>query len=102
MPITAQVISDEEIDTMIDKDGMENAFRAWLKTRPENVQEFAAEHPYLRPGTILDVQGENLWFMGYGEYEGGGVGLIVTPINPSDDYEAAVEARQNICASCLI
>lgn len=75
---------------------MNKAFKDWLKTRPKNVQEFAAQHPY-EPGNVLELDGKPMWFLGYGEYEGGDVGLIVSPINPEIDYDAALKQAQHIC-----
>ena len=76
---------------------LEQAWQAWLKTRPKAVRDFTAKHP-LRPG---DKIGDN-WFLGFGEYEGGGIGLIVTPVNPGEDYQGAVEAREHVCANCAL
>lgn len=79
----------------LDEEG-QAAWQEWLKTRPQNVQDFAKAHP-IEPGDMVNCDGEIIHFIGYGEYEDGRVGLIVTHIDPSVDYEAAVEARQQIC-----
>lgn len=64
----------------------------WLKTRPECVQKLAAEFPV---GDTVEIDGEPDHFViGYTEDDK----LIVTPIWPGDDYEAAMEARAYVCA----
>lgn len=80
---------------MLDKTG-KRMMAEWMKTRPQNVQDFAKAHP-LEPGDKVDCDGEILHFIGYGEDEEGRVGLLVTHIDPLVDYDAAVEARQQIC-----
>jgi len=77
-------------------DDLKSAFARWLLTRPQNVQDFAAKNPFLPGDKVMTPEGDT-WFMGYGEYEDGRVGLIVTPIDPARDYDAAVAARQQIC-----
>ena len=81
-------MSDQETD---------NPFIAWLATRPAAVQEFAAKHPY-QPGDIIEApDGSARWFFGYQEFDGGDVGLIVTAIDPADDYDVAYAAREYVC-----
>lgn len=78
---------------------LQTAFADWLKTRPANVQAFAERHPFL-PGDNLVHGGETVWFLGYGEWKDtgqGSVGLIVSPVNPIEDYDGAVAQRCHIC-----
>ena len=66
----------------------------WLKTRPEAVQKLASEFPL---GMVIDVDGHVHYLMGYTE----GDELIISPINPFDDYGAAHKERMILCAEHL-
>lgn len=66
----------------------------WLSSRPPDVQEVARRLP---PGCALDQGGMMLYLLGYQEQEGG-VGLIMSPINPAVDYDGANDVRVYICA----
>ena len=66
----------------------------WLKTRPEAVQKLAAEFPL---GMVIDVDGHVHYLMGYTE----GDELIISPISPFDDYDAAYKERMILCAEHL-
>jgi len=66
----------------------------WLSTRPECVRKLAAEFPL---ETTIDVDGEILYLVGYNE----GDMLIMSPINPFDDYDGALANKKYICASHL-
>jgi hypothetical protein len=63
----------------------------WLKTRPESVQKLAMEFPL---GTEVAVNGEHLYLLGWTE----GDSLIMSKIDPSEDYDAAYDARTYLCA----
>ena len=81
---------------MSDRDDLADQFAGWLRTRPAKVQAFAAKYPLL-PGDTWDNDGELLWFIGYTEWGDSGVGLIVSPVNPSTDYDGAIAAKRYIC-----
>ena len=65
---------------------------AWLKTRPQCVQDLAREFPL---GSTFDIDGETLYLVGYNE----GDMLIVSPISLADDYDAALEQKLYVHAS---
>ena len=71
----------------------------WLKTRPTEVRRLAAELQ-LAPGAKIGGR----WFLGFSEWTDGGVGLIVTPLDPfargKKAYAKAQAARQQICPAC--
>lgn len=65
----------------------------WLKTLPESVRKLAAEFPL---GMLLEGPNGEAWHLiGYTEDDM----LIITPVNPGEDYDAAKEQRQRACAS---
>lgn len=64
---------------------------AWLKTRPESVQKLAEEFPI---GSVLEVEGEPWHLLGYTEADE----LIVSPLSPFVDYDAAYAKRELVCA----
>jgi hypothetical protein len=68
------------------------SFQEWLATRPECVQKLAARH---RLGARYNVDGVTHWLIGYTENDM----IIVSPIDPSVDYDGANENRVHICAS---
>lgn len=97
MTIAPQVIPDNKIDAMIEEMGQEEALAEWMKTRPQHIQDFHTKHGFL-PGVTIEINGCKLYFLGYGEQNDKKVGLIVTLIDPSEDYDLAVSKRQHICA----
>lgn len=69
------------------------SYKDWLKTRPKSVQKLAAEFPL---GSECEGRnGEILFIIGYTEDDA----IVLTPINPSDDYESACAQRVHVCAS---
>ena len=72
----------------------DNLFEQWLATRPESVRELAKEFPL---GLEIGVGGVTHYLIGYTEDDS----LIISPIWPGDDYDAAYEARQHVCADHL-
>lgn len=70
------------------------AFKRWLRTRPKCVQLLAAEFPI---ETTVEIDGEKHWVMGWTE----GDQLIITPVDPVEDYDGAFEARTYLCAGHL-
>lgn len=71
-----------------------SADEAWLKTRPECVQKLAKEFPL---NITVQLKGKLLYMVGYNEKDT----LIMSEINPSEDYEGAIEHRVYICAEHL-
>ena len=69
-------------------------FQAWLKTRPHCVQDLAREFP---PMTRVLVDGVMLRVFGYTEDDM----LIVSRVNPVEDYDGAMEAKELLCAKHL-
>lgn len=69
-------------------------FEEWLASRPPSVQALVAEFPL---GTALEHEGGMLYLLGYTE----GDMLIFSPINPSDNYDAANANKVYICANHL-
>jgi hypothetical protein len=70
------------------------AFVEWLKTRPECVQKLAEEFPL---GSKIDVAGIVHYLIGYTEDDR----LVISPIDPSEDYDASYELREHLCADHL-
>ena len=68
-------------------------FYAWLLTRPLFVQELAKEFP-----PWIGLRSEEAFFWVIGWDEDGAV--LVTPLAPGFDYEAAYEARQPLHLAC--
>jgi hypothetical protein len=69
-------------------------FEAWLETRPQSVQRLAREFPL---GTCVRVPEGLLYLLGWTEFDQ----LIVSPINPSDDYDGANGDKRYINADDL-
>lgn len=64
----------------------------WLATRPKCVRRLAAEFPL---GSEFDTGGGKIMHLiGYTENDT----LIVSPIDPSGDVDAAMECREYLCA----
>jgi hypothetical protein len=66
----------------------------WLKTRPEWVQKLASEFPL---GTVIDVDGYDHYLIGYTE----GDEVVISPISPFEDFDAAYKERMILCAEHL-
>lgn len=73
---------------------MNKAYNAWLKTRPKRVQKLAKEFPM---GTCVQFGGEMLHLLGWTENDS----IILSPINPSEDYDGALDKKVYACASHL-
>ena len=71
---------------------MGDAFEEWLATRPEFIQKLAAEFPL---GSMFELDGATMFLVGYGEPDH----LLISHINPSVDYDGALESRVVLCAS---
>ena len=67
------------------------AWEAWLATRPECVRKLAAEFPL---GTEMDINGVIYYLIGYTENDM----LIISNVNPWENYDQAYAARCHICA----
>lgn len=74
---------------------MTGEYERWLKTRPECVQALAAEFPPMMG--VAGPDGEVLMVIGWTEDDK----LIVSPINPGEDYEGSRAARKYVCAAHL-
>lgn len=66
----------------------------WLKTRPECVQKLAAEFPH--GSRFQTPSGEILYLVGYTEHDS----LVVSHIDPFEDYPAALNNKKYIHAEC--
>jgi oxalate decarboxylase/phosphoglucose isomerase-like protein (cupin superfamily) len=67
-------------------------FKEWLASRPTSVQALYAEFPL---GDTVEIPGEsNHVVIGYTENDM----LIVAPIWPGIDYDAAMAAKKYVCA----
>jgi len=60
----------------------------WLKDKPESVKELARRHPL---GTVFVIRNVRHYLMGYLD---GGEGLILSTVNPGEDYDKAIEQRR--------
>lgn len=86
-------IAQRLADEMVAQATVNDARAEWLKTRPECVQKLAAEFPI---GSVFQVDGKPpLYLLGWTEEDT----IIVSEIDPCEDYEAAHEAKQYLCAS---
>lgn len=65
----------------------EERLEEWLLTRPECVQQLAKEFPI---GSTFDIDGETFHLIGWTE----GDALIVSKIDPAEDYEWALECKE--------
>lgn len=75
------------------------AWNAWVESRPKAVQELARKYP---PGTKFNFHGRTMFVMSYDEYrDGSGVGLSLSEVNPSYNYEGAMASREKVCACCM-
>lgn len=69
-------------------------WQEWIASRPECVQRLIQEFP---PMTRVIVDGRMLFVFAYTESDE----ILVSPINPSVDYEGAVASKEVICAKHL-
>lgn len=70
---------------------MSDPFDEWLASRPECVRKLADRYPI---GTTFDLDGELHYLLGYTENDM----LIVSLIDPSEDYDGANENKRYVCA----
>ncbi len=68
--------------------------RKWLASRPPVVRALAERYP---PNTPYNIHGVTMYVISY--TEGGAV--LVTPVDPAEDYEQAIAQRQPVCRCCL-
>ncbi len=66
----------------------------WLATRPASVKQLAREFP---PGTTFLINDVTMWVVGYTENDH----LIVSHIDPHENYQEATKQRSMICADHL-
>jgi hypothetical protein len=69
----------------------QDAFQQWIATRPESVQRLAKEFPL---DTKFYIRGTLYYVLGYTEDDR----LIVSTINPFEDYDRAFESATHFCA----
>ncbi len=76
----------------------DRALSDWLANKPKAVQDFAHLHPNLTLGCCFHYPNQTtLYFLGYGEYGGDNkIGLLISPIDPYDDYELSVSMSKVI------
>lgn len=68
----------------------------WIASRPPAIRALAKRFPV---GDIFLINGVGHFLIGYAESEKpGDEMLIVSPIDPTDDYEAAMAAKVHVCA----
>ena len=70
----------------------------WFKSRPKDIQELLRVYP---PMSKFEVKGEIWYLLGFGEHKDREPSAIISKINPSKDYEGAMENRQLLCNSHL-
>lgn len=63
--------------------------KAWIASLPDNVQRLIGAFPL---NSVFMIEGEKYYLLGYTEDEL----VIVTPVSPANDYDAAVEKRRFI------
>ena len=68
--------------------------QAWFDSRPPEIQALSIEFP---PGTVFNVEGEDVYLMGYKGGDGQDVDLLVTTINPALNYDLARAIRAPLC-----
>ena len=78
--------------------------KAWLKTRPPHIQALAEKYPL--GVSIIMPDGRKHWLIGYNEAEddnGEPVDMLVfSPIDPWEDYNAALQNKIYVCAEHLV
>jgi hypothetical protein len=72
----------------------EEQWEAWIASRPPCVQKLARQFPIT---TTVEIDGTLHYLIGYTENNM----LILTPINPVDDYEQAHAEKIYVCAKHL-
>ena len=73
------------------------AMTEWLNTRPPAIKALAEQFP---PGSAVTVNNEVFFIIGYTEGKEKS-DLIVSKLNPVEDYEEAVATREYVCADCV-
>lgn len=73
------------------------ALTDWLLTRPAEIQSLAETFP------IGDYKFNDTpcFLIGYQEYKNELPGVILTTVDPREDYDSAYEYRQIVCGDCL-
>lgn len=77
------------------------AWRAWVASRPPQIQRAIAQFPI---GSTLIHAGERLYLIGWADlHDSDEVRLIFSVVNPATDYEAAnlPENKRYICSHHL-
>lgn len=75
-------------------EGSNQDFEEWLSTRPQIIRDLAREFPI--PDSYV-IEGRQMWVMGWNEANL----VLLTPICPAHDYEAARAACVHVHAECL-
>ena len=63
----------------------------WGLARPKSVRRLMRK---FTPGDSLEIHGQQYWLLGFTE----GQDLIVSQVNPSEDYDGALASREHVCA----
>lgn len=75
-----------------------DVLQAWIAARPKPVRALAERFP---PGVRVQTNDSDRYYVvGYQEVERAAPMLMVSSVNPADDYEAAIDELTLICASC--
>lgn len=73
-----------------------NPLERWIASRPVIIQQAAKKWPL---GTVLHVDGRELHLIGWAETEQADeVSLILSPIDPTVDYEGALREKVYVCS----
>ncbi len=72
----------------------QNGWDAWVRSRPECVQKLIEEFPI---ASILRVDGELFYLIGWNEDDS----LIISPVDPAEDYDGAIAVKEYLCAKHL-
>lgn len=71
-----------------------NDLDEWFASRPAIIRKLAEEFP---PGSSFLIDGREMFLLGYGEAEAGkDCMLVISEIDPSVDYDAAVAIMEYI------
>jgi hypothetical protein len=97
LAVPEQLKAIEERDAKMDanlhdvSDEWTPEFRAWVDSRPEGVRKLCYEFPL---GSIIVLDGLDHHLLGYNESDM----LILSPIDPYEDYDGANENAVYLCA----
>lgn len=69
-----------------------DSLRAWLASRPECVQKLAAQFSF---DAEYIIDGTSYYLLGYTEQDK----LILSPIDPNQNYDAAMSNKIYVCAA---